>query len=204
MATDEQKGGANSDETDGDEPPPPKPWACYVIEHTCGATYVGVSPDPVRRLRQHNSEIKGGAKYTTSKSANGVGGWRHVCLVRGFRTSVEALQFEWAVKHEPPRGKGNGGIRMRLIKLYATLRRPRWTSKAPPAHDVPLTVEFVDPSSLGLFSPFGPCGPLSPLSPPRDEAATASATCRPTATAAEPLPPYVTVMTRTTTTTISD
>lgn len=119
-----------------------RPWVCYVIEHVgCGATYVGVSPDPVRRLRQHNGEIKGGAKYTTSRprGANGEGCWRHVCLVHGFRTSIEALQFEWAVKHCQPRG---GGISARLRKLACTLCKPRWTSKSPLASDVPLVIEW--------------------------------------------------------------
>ena len=128
-----------------------KPWICYVIEHVgCGATYVGVSPDPVRRLRQHNGEIKGGAKYTTSRprGALGEGCWRHVCLVHGFRTPTEALQFEWAVKHCPPRKRGGGGpaggggIAPRLKKLHATLSRPRWTSNAPPSSEVPLSIEW--------------------------------------------------------------
>ena len=57
-----------------------KKWVFYII-HNRGATYAGVSPDPVRRLRQHNGEIVGGAKYTTGKGP----GWEHICLVRGFR-----------------------------------------------------------------------------------------------------------------------
>lgn len=120
---------------------PKKPWVCYLIQHSCGATYVGVSPDPVRRLRQHNGEIKGGAKYTTSKPH---GGWKHICLVHGFRSSVEALQFEWAVKHYPPRGKNGGGIHMRLKKLKGTMNKTRWTSNAPLAKDVPLIIEWKD------------------------------------------------------------
>ena len=55
-------------------------WQLYIIENK-GCTYVGVSPDPVRRLRQHNGEIKGGAKYTTSKGP----GWEHICLISGFQ-----------------------------------------------------------------------------------------------------------------------
>lgn len=108
-------------------------WKCYVIENR-GATYVGVSPDPVRRLRQHNGEISGGAKYTTSKGA----GWTHVCLVEGFRTKQEALQFEWAVKHVPPRNAG--GLDNRLRKLFAVCARERWTSKAPLASEVSLMI----------------------------------------------------------------
>ena len=145
-----------------------RPWVCYVIEHVgCGATYVGVSPDPKRRLRQHNGEIKGGAKYTTSRprGAEGEGCWRHVCLVHGFRTSIEALQFEWAVKHCPPRKSGAGGIAPRLKKLHATLSRPRWTSKAPPSSDVPLVLEWRAvslESSHKRRAAFDALGPLPP------------------------------------------
>ena len=123
-----------------------KPWTFYVIWHEAtGATYAGVSPDVHRRLRQHNGELAGGAKYTTSK---GPGGWTHVCFVHGFQTKQQVLQFEWAVKHQPPRGKGGGGLAMRLKKLVATLNKPRWTSNAPPAAEVPLRVEPLLPITL--------------------------------------------------------
>ena len=56
-------------------------------------------PDPERRLRKHNGELSGGAKYTRSKGP----GWKHVCLVSGFQTKIQALQFEWAVKHCAPK-----------------------------------------------------------------------------------------------------
>jgi len=116
-------------------PPTKPPWIFYIIENR-GYTYAGVSPDPLRRLRQHNGELKGGAKYTTGKGP----GWTHVCLVEGFRTKIEAMQFEWAVKHVPPRNAG--GIVNRIKKLYLTCAKERWTSKAPDARDVPLTIRW--------------------------------------------------------------
>mgnify|MGYP001319781182 CR=1 FL=1 len=115
---------------------PLRPWSFYIIANG-GRTYAGVSPDPVRRLRQHNGEISGGAKYTTSTGP----GWYHICLVEGFITSRQALQFEWAVKHERPRGKG--GLVMRLEKLHRVLARERWTSNAPLASTVPLSLKWV-------------------------------------------------------------
>ena len=113
-----------------------EPWVFYLIENK-NRTYAGVSPDPVRRLRQHNGEISGGAKYTTSYGP----GWKHFCLVRGFRTKQQALQFEWAVKHCPPRNAG--GRCNRIKKLHAVLCRERWTSKACLAATVPLSVELL-------------------------------------------------------------
>uniref|UniRef100_A0A6C0KXR6 GIY-YIG domain-containing protein n=1 Tax=viral metagenome TaxID=1070528 RepID=A0A6C0KXR6_9ZZZZ len=112
-------------------------WIFYIIQN-CGSTYAGVSPDPSRRLRQHNGELKGGAKYTISKGS----GWTHICLVKGFRTKIEAMQFEWAVKHASPRNAG--GIANRIKKLYTTCAKERWTSNAPPACDVPLTILWLN------------------------------------------------------------
>lgn len=114
-----------------------KKWVFYLIENK-GCTYAGVSPDPVRRLRQHNGEIKGGAKYTTSKGP----GWSHICLVHGFQNKIQAMQFEWAVKHEPPRNLG--GPVARLEKMKKVIEKERWTSKSPLSSDVPLEVEYLN------------------------------------------------------------
>ena len=87
-----------------------KEWYFYIIKNN-NCTYAGVSPDPVQRLRKHNGEIKGGAKYTLSKGP----GWEHVCLISGFKNKIQSMQFEWAVKHEPPRNIG--GINSRIEKI---------------------------------------------------------------------------------------
>jgi len=136
----------------GAEPPtePPTDWKFYIIYHTgCGATYAGVSPDPVRRLRMHNGEICGGAKYTTSKGP----GWVHVCLVSGFPTKQNSMQFEWAIKHVAPRNVG--GLESRLRKLGILFRKEQWTSKSPMADSVPLEIEWRG-VAIGTLMP--PCG----------------------------------------------
>ena len=111
------------------------PWSFYIIQNK-GCTYAGVSPDPVKRLRKHNGELSGGAKYTQSKGA----GWTHVCLVHGFQTKTQALQFEWASKHVPPRDAG--GLLNRLKKLFILFNKERWTSKSAEASTIPLTLEW--------------------------------------------------------------
>jgi len=110
-------------------------WSFYIIQNK-SSTYAGVSPDPKQRLRKHNGEITGGAKYTLSKGP----GWRHICLVHGFQSKIQAMQFEWAVKHQPPRNEG--GIISRIKKLYQVLNKSKWTSKSPDASDVYLTLEW--------------------------------------------------------------
>jgi putative endonuclease len=130
----------------GAEPPD---WQFYIIYHEpTGATYAGVSPDPVRRLRMHNGEICGGAKYTTSKGP----GWVHVCLVRGFPTKQNSMQFEWAIKHVPPRNVG--GLESRLRKLGVLFRKEQWTSKSPMADSVPLEIEWRG-VAVGVVPPCG-------------------------------------------------
>jgi predicted GIY-YIG superfamily endonuclease len=110
-------------------------WQFYLIKNG-PYTYAGVSPDPVKRLRKHNGEISGGAKYTASKGS----GWEHICLVKGFPTKIESLQFEWAVKHESPRNVG--GINARIHKMRKVLCKEKWTSKSPLAETIPLEIEW--------------------------------------------------------------
>lgn len=52
-----------------------------------------MTDDPLRRLRQHNREIVGGARATAGRK------WKHVCVLSGFPTRRSALQFEWMWKH---------------------------------------------------------------------------------------------------------
>ena len=67
-------------------------------------------------------------------------GWTHVCIISGFQTKIQALQFEWASKHVPPRDAG--GLINRVKKLYILLNKSRWTSKSPEANTVPLILEW--------------------------------------------------------------
>ena len=129
-------------------------WIFYLIQNR-QYTYAGVSPDPVKRLRKHNGEICGGAKYTKSRGD----GWTHVCLISGFETKIQCLQFEWAVKHAPAKlpqtilldnnnnnNNNNNNctkaLRIRLMQLFNTICKPKWTSKSPFAKTVTLTIEW--------------------------------------------------------------
>lgn len=39
-------------------------WRVYILQSGNGYTYTGVTTDMKRRLRQHNGELKGGARFT--------------------------------------------------------------------------------------------------------------------------------------------
>ena len=69
----------------------------YLLESTNHSTYIGATVDLDHRLRQHNMEIKGGARATSIKVKKGEL-WTRVCYVEGFPTWSEALKFEWAWK----------------------------------------------------------------------------------------------------------
>jgi predicted GIY-YIG superfamily endonuclease len=73
---------------------------CYVLKNkdiNKNNSYCGYTNNPKRRIRQHNGELKGGAKATKGQS------WDFMMLITGFPNSQKALSFEWKLKH--PDGK---------------------------------------------------------------------------------------------------
>ncbi|XP_057842103.1 uncharacterized protein LOC131051544 [Cryptomeria japonica] len=72
-----------------------KGWRVYlIISADMRKTYVGVTTNFKRRLRQHNGELNGGAKASRAGRP-----WQCVCLVHGFKDRSEACEFEWKWKH---------------------------------------------------------------------------------------------------------
>ena len=97
-------------------------------------TYVGATIDVNRRLRQHNKELKGGAKYTGRVVDKG-GTWKRVCYVSGFPTWQSALQFEWKWKYitrNLPKDRRISSLQKRLEALNILLSSDRSTSTAIP------------------------------------------------------------------------
>ena len=74
-----------------------KQWLCYILKNKIDKyqnyTYNGATNNFKRRIRQHNGEIKGGAKYTRGK-----GEWEPYCIITGFENKIETLQAEWKIK----------------------------------------------------------------------------------------------------------
>lgn len=86
---------------------PEGPWTCYALSSLDGTrSYTGQTNNFERRLRQHNGEIKGGARYTKTKDA-----WTPIFRVTQFKTLRSVLQFEIAMKKRkiPSRFTSAGG-----------------------------------------------------------------------------------------------
>ncbi|ROT39056.1 GIY-YIG catalytic domain-containing protein [Sodiomyces alkalinus F11] len=78
--------------------PIPALYTVYVLRSTVrhASLYIGSTPNPPRRLKQHNGQARGGAARTSRDSLRP---WEMIALVSGFPSMVAALKFEWALNN---------------------------------------------------------------------------------------------------------
>jgi|SaaInlStandDraft_3_1057020.scaffolds.fasta_scaffold113096_1 predicted GIY-YIG superfamily endonuclease len=108
-------------------------WFCYILRNKNNKyknlTYNGSTNDPIRRLRQHNEEISGGARYTHGKGH----AWTIYALLYGFDTHKEALSCEWRIKHptgHPRKRPGKYcGTKGRIKGLNEVLVLDHWSKQ---------------------------------------------------------------------------
>lgn len=108
-------------------------WYCYILRNKLpqfkNNTYNGSTNNPMRRLRQHNEEIKGGARATHGKG----GAWEICTMLSGFPNHINALSCEWRMKCPSGKpGKREGKyqeVRGRVSSLNGILPLERWTGK---------------------------------------------------------------------------
>ena len=101
-------------------------WICYILvsQRVNSQTYTGKTNAFERRLRQHNGELSGDCRSTKRYRP-----WRVLRTITGFSTNREAMQFEWALKHQ--RAPRSSGVTNRVQTLLKVLQQPRSTNKAP-------------------------------------------------------------------------
>lgn len=103
-------------------------------------SYVGMTNDIFKRLRQHNGEVTGGAKYTSKRK-----GWYPVLIIDGFKDMKSAMQCEWRLK------RGKKGVLGRIKYLNDFLMNNElWTSKSDMIKDQNLTY-YLDKDYVNIF-----------------------------------------------------
>jgi len=94
-------------------------YIVYLLINTCcNNTYVGMTNNKVRRLRQHNGELVGGAKYTTSKKGDGE--WMYYGYIENLDKSL-ALSLEKRIQIKSRRMKGINPLERRLAAIKEIL-----------------------------------------------------------------------------------
>ena len=101
-------------------------YICYILKCN-NYTYNGCTNNFKRRIRQHNGEIKGGARCTSRR-----GPWQPYCIITGFKDNIEALQTEWRIKRVEGRRRAIKycGAEGRIKGLNQILKLEQFTSKS--------------------------------------------------------------------------
>lgn len=90
-------------------------WMLYLLQNTDNEkTYLGVTVDIDRRLKQHNGDLTGGAKYTKANKGNGK--WVVKKLVKDL-TKSQAFSFETQIKNKRNKGKGKTPLEKRIYLI---------------------------------------------------------------------------------------
>ena len=106
-------------------------WCCYILRNRLfpGQTYNGSTNNMKRRLRQHNEELAGGARYTKGKG----GKWEICAVLCNLPDHINALSCEWRMKcpigRPGRRSKQYQGVEGRIRSLNLILPLEYWTKQ---------------------------------------------------------------------------
>ena len=90
-------------------------YIVYLLKNTSNQyTYLGITNNSERRIKQHNGLLKGGAKYTRMKK--GSGEWIYHLKIENL-TKRQALSIERTAKNYRNKSKGNTPLEKRLHAL---------------------------------------------------------------------------------------
>lgn len=154
-------------------------YICYLITNG-PRTYVGITNNFGRRLRQHNGEICGGARSTSRRAIVGQP-WRFAACVRGIDEHNDALSFEKCVHlaSRPGRHRSKAQIcgvenRVRIMQqILAKFKRGEYTNKTTGQVRDASKWEFTLEDPLAHPTSTADASPLPP-SPPSPDASNQS------------------------------
>lgn len=98
-------------------------WVVYILRsaENPNLTYVGMTNNIRRRLRQHNGCIKGGARYTSSDRP-----WKLAALIPNLQDKSQALRVEFWAKaknYKDKTGIPHDSVKRRVYLIWKTMER---------------------------------------------------------------------------------
>lgn len=125
--------------------------SCYLLSSLSSSRcYVGYTNNPERRLREHNSGARGGARNGAAATASG-GPWDMVTVVHGFISPSQAQQFEWAWQHP----RLSRGLRLHAA---ACCSHAQWTAlRKHPVGEQALVITLQQMAGLLSIPPWRHC-----------------------------------------------
>jgi predicted GIY-YIG superfamily endonuclease len=95
-------------------------YTLYLLINTSNnCTYVGITNNPEQRLRKHNGEIVGGARYTRMKKGNGK--WEYYGFILDLE-KIESLIIEKKIHVNSRKTFGNTPLEKRINCINNTLK----------------------------------------------------------------------------------
>lgn len=93
-------------------------YYCYLLINEKNHSYIGITNNLEKRIKQHNGLLKNGAKATRKSKK-----WNYHLIIGEF-TKSEACRFEYFWKYKTI------GLKNRIKKLSDLLSSPEWLDKS--------------------------------------------------------------------------
>jgi len=130
-------------------------YIIYLLYNTnSNYTYVGITNNPNRRIRQHNGELAGGAKYTKLKK--GEGEWKYFGWIQAKEENILekrlALSLEKKIQIHSRKTKGKTPIERRINTINKFLEENNLLSFKKFLEETPNTTN--SPNKLNTLTVF--------------------------------------------------